>query len=299
MRESVEVVKCANLFYFANINSIGGVESFFYYLVKKYSDIDILIVFKSGDANQLKRLGKYVRVLQFNEQRFECEKAFFNYNPNIIDYVNAKEYVQIIHADYKYRKLLHLTNALHPKITRFIGVSKLACESFESVMGRPCELSYNPLVIDTPKRVLHLVSATRLTQEKGYDDMLMLANLLESMRQPYIWLVFTNDTRVNEHKYMVTMPPTLDITPYIKDADFLVQLSTCESFSYSVVESLTLNTPVIVKDLPVFHEIGLNEENSIIVKDVNDITLDKLLKKYEFTYNAPKDNWNNLLVNKK
>ena len=295
----MNVVECANLFYFNNINSIGGVESFFYYLVKKYNDIDILIVYKSSDPRQLKRLNKYVRTLQFNSQRFKCDKAFFNYDTSIIDYVTAREYVQIIHADYKYRKLLHLSNALHPKISRFLGVSRLACESFESVMKKPCELCYNPLSLDAPKKVIRLVSATRLTQEKGYDDMLEFASCLERMKQPYLWLVFTNDSRISEHKYMITMPPNLDITPFIADADFLVQLSTCESFSYSVVESLSLNTPVIVKNLPVFHEIGLNDKNSIIIDDVNDITQESLLKEYKFTYTPPEDNWNNILVDKK
>ena len=31
-----------NIFYFYNINSIGGVESMFYYLAKKYCDKDIV-----------------------------------------------------------------------------------------------------------------------------------------------------------------------------------------------------------------------------------------------------------------
>ena len=34
-----------NIFYFYNINSIGGVESMFYYLAKKYCDKDIIILY--------------------------------------------------------------------------------------------------------------------------------------------------------------------------------------------------------------------------------------------------------------
>lgn len=298
MRESVEVVKCANLFYFANINSIGGVEQFFYYLAKKYKDLDIVVIFKSADFKQLKRLQKYVKTIQFSEQRIKCDKAFFNYNPDIIDYVDANEYIQVIHADYKYRKLLHLTNALNPKMTKFIGVSQSACNSFEETFKRPCELCYNPIALDKPKKVLHLVSATRLTPEKGWDNMLKLASILDNNNITYLWLVFTNTTCPCDNKRIVFMPQSLDIATYINDADFLVQLSTCESYSYSVVESLLCGTPVIVSDLPVYHEIGVNESNGIMLEnDFNDFDTSLLYKDYDFEYKALEDNWGEILSN--
>lgn len=52
-----------NVFYFENINSIGGVETFFYYLIKKYENKDITILYQSGDINQLKELESMLDVL--------------------------------------------------------------------------------------------------------------------------------------------------------------------------------------------------------------------------------------------
>lgn len=117
-----------NIFYFSNINSIGGVESFFYYMAKKYKDRDITVYYRSGDNAQLKRLSEYVRVKKFKGERIECEKAFFNYSLDIIDYVDAKEYIQIIHADYE---AMQLTPKHNRKITKYIGVSELACDAFK------------------------------------------------------------------------------------------------------------------------------------------------------------------------
>ena len=73
--------KYSNIFYFYNINSIGGVETFFYYLAKKYCDFDITVFYSTGDINQIKRLRKYVRVKKYKTgEQIKCKKAFFNYN---------------------------------------------------------------------------------------------------------------------------------------------------------------------------------------------------------------------------
>ena len=82
-----------NMFYFYNINKIGGVENFFYELAKKYNKFDIVVYYTSGDPDQITRLRKYITVKKYNEgDIIECEKAFFNYKANIIENVIAKEY---------------------------------------------------------------------------------------------------------------------------------------------------------------------------------------------------------------
>lgn len=155
--------KYKNIFYFKNINSIGGVESFFYYMIRKYEDYDITIFYKTADLKQLMRLRKYARCVQFNGQEIVCEKAFFSYGAGIIDYVKANEYIQIVHTDYSQSRT---SIKLNPKIDRYIGVSQTVCNNFKKLTGIDCELCYNPLFIDKPRKILNLISATRLTPEK-------------------------------------------------------------------------------------------------------------------------------------
>ena len=285
-----------NIFYFSNINSIGGVEAFFYYLVKKYQNKDIVVYYKNGDAKQLERLRQYIRCIKWNGHHIKCEKAFFNYNPDIIDYVDAKEYIQVIHADYKVQR--GLANFTNSKITKYIAVSQLACDSFTEVTGKPCELCYNPIILDKPKRMLRLVSATRLTSEKGRPRMIKLAEMLDKAGIPYLWTIFTNDSNIIRNPNVIYMKPRLDISDYIANSDYLVQLSDCEAFCYSVVESLMLGVPVIVTDLPVFEEIGLNDENSFRLKlNMTDVPIEEIYKKkFNFKYQPPKDNWDNILA---
>lgn len=284
-----------NVFYFAHINSIGGVESFFYYLAKKYQKNDITILYKSADPVQIRRLAKLVRVKKFDGEVINCDKAFFNYNIDIIDRVNAKEYIQIIHADYKARGLMPKT---HPKITKYIGVSQKACDSFKEQTGLDIELCYNPVLPDKPKKVLNLISATRLTKEKGKNRMVKFASELDKAGIKYIWTIFTNDTDAIDNPNVIYMKPTLEVVDYIANADYLVQLSSDEAYCYSVVEALSVSTPVIVTDCPVFREIGVNETNGFILDfNLNNIPINEIYKGLpEFTYEPKEDVWDKIMA---
>lgn len=283
-----------NVFYFRFLNKIGGIETFFYYLAKKYQDWDITIYYLDGDINQINRLKKYVRVKQYNGEQIECDKAFFNFNLDIIENVKAKEYIQIAHGDYK---AMGVKPNTHKKITKYLGVSKQVCNTYEEVTGYDTELVYNPIEIDEPKKILNLISATRLTAEKGKNRIKKLASILDKAQIPYIWIIFTDDINAINNPNIVYMKPRLDIVNYIANADYLVQLSDNEGYCYSVVESLCVGTPVIVTDVPVFKEIGVNDKNGFILDfDLKDVPIEKIYKGLpKFEYKPKEDNWSNLL----
>ena len=57
-----------NLFYFKQLNVIGGIETFFYNLVRKYGkDYDITILYREADREQVRRLAKYVQLFEIEE----------------------------------------------------------------------------------------------------------------------------------------------------------------------------------------------------------------------------------------
>lgn len=289
-----------NIFYFSHINSIGGVETFFYYMAKKYQDWDITIYYKTGNPEQINRLRKYVRVMQFNGQKIECEKAFFNYNTDIIDYVEAKEYIQIVHNDVRYKKKKFVVN---PKITKFVGVSQLVCDAFKKEVGIDIECIYNPLAFEKPKKVLNLISATRLTAEKGKERIEKFAKILEQQGIPYLWTIFTNDTKVINNPNIIYMQPKMDVVNYIantgKSGGYLVQLSDTEAYGFSVVEALSVGCPVIVTDCPVFKEIGIiDKKNGFIIDfDMKNVPISEIYKGLpKFEYTAPEDSWDKFLA---
>lgn len=286
-----------NIFYIHNFNSIGGTESFLYYLCKKYQDQDITVYYKTGDRNQIERLKKYVRTKKYNGEKIVCEKAFFNYVTDIIDNVEAKEYIQIIHTDYKEQELIFFKNK---KINKYLGVSKVVCDSFKEYTGLDIELCYNPIIIDKPRKVLNLISATRLTAEKGRDRIVALGRLFDENNIPYLWTIFTDDVNKIKNPNIIYMKPRLDITDYIANADYLVQLSNKgEGYGYTPAEALTLGTPVIVTPCPAFLEIGVKDkENAFVLDyDLNNVPIQEIYKGLpKFEYKAKKDNYDKLLA---
>lgn len=283
-----------NIFYFDRLNKIGGVETFFYEIAKKYCDNDITVFYSYGDLKQIQRLKKYIRVIKYTGQNIKCKKAFFNYSLKPIDNIEAERYYEIIHANYKD---LGIYPNVNPKINEYIGVSQSVCDAFTELTKLPCTLCYNPITIDEPKKVLYLISATRLTREKGKDRILKLAKALDDAEIPYIWTIFTNDTKEIKHPRIIFMEPQLNIRDYIAKADYTVQLSDTEAYCYTMIESLLLNVPVIVTPWACLKELNItNDYGFILPFDMTNIPVDEIYnKKFNFKYNLKPDNWNQIL----
>ena len=151
------------------------------------------------------------------------------------------------------------------------------------------------------KKILNLISATRLTYEKGKSRIEKLASMLDKANIPYLWLIFTDDTKAINNPNIIYMKPRLDIINYIANADYLVQLSDNEGYCYSVVESLCVGTPVIVTDMPVMKEIGVNKANGFILDfELNNVDLNAIYKGLpKFEYKPKEDNYKKLLIKSK
>ena len=285
-----------NIIWTPNIANIGGIETFIYSVARKYSDYDITVLYRYADQEQIKRLAKYVRTVQWNGQdRLSCDKLFINLDASIADYVDAKEYIHIIHADYK---ALNYRVNLNPKTTRYIAVSQNSADSFQKMTGILPEVFYNPLITQKPRKILHLISATRLSDEKGAWRMDALADALDAAGVPYIWTVYTNDKTRLKNKHFLFAEPRLDVADFIADADYLVQLSDCEGYNYSALEALCNGVPVITTPLPILEEMGMKDsENCIVLPfDMSDIQVKRIVKGLKkFKYEPRSDAWDQLL----
>ena len=286
-----------NVFYFYRINDIGGIETFYQNLAEKYRDRDITIIYNVGAKEQIRKLAKKVRVIQYKEgMEITCKRAFFNFNLNIIDHVHAEEYLQIIHGDYKSMQIMPNRS---PRIDTYLACSKVAADTFFELTGEKCKVTYNPVIVadKNDEKLLKLISTTRLTREKGKQRIERMAQLLDAAGVVYRWEIFTDDKHPINNPSIVYRKPVMNVVPYVADADWLVQLSDNEGYCYSVVEALQHGVPVIVTPCPVFKEIGLTEENSITLDwDFEEIPLDEILKgKTVSEYHPMKDGWSALL----
>lgn len=287
-----------NLFYYKDINSIGGIETFFWNLAQKYGKThDITLLYQTGDPKQIKRLSELVRVKKArNGERVKCKRCFITFNVSMLDNIDAEEYYQVLHGDYR---SLGVIPGSHEKIQEWVAVSKTVRDAYADITGKVATVCYNPVVIPKPKKVLHLVSATRLTPDKGLRRMEKLASVLDEAGVKYTWDVYTDSPRVTQNENIVLRPPRLDIIDFIADADYFVQLSDAEGYCYSIVEALAVGTPVIVTDFPVAHEIGvINGVNGYILPlNMENIPLNDILKGVKkFKYTPLEDGWGDLLL---
>lgn len=275
------------LVYISAEHEIGGIETFVYnfcYHMSKYYDIAVLYD-ATFDQAQMARLLKIVPVIQNTDKIIMCDTAI---NCRIVkklpDNIKAKHTIQMSHTCRL--ELWHQTK-VPQDYDETIFVSKTAAESFsDSERSKEYKVIHNLTVPTDCHRSLILVSATRPTPEKGMKRMLALGQLLDAAKIPYVWLYFSYDPIYNAPSNMIKMKPTLDIIPYIKMADYLVQMSDSEAFCYSIVEALEAGTAVISTPLDVLPELGFEEgtHGYVVPFDVTGFDCHKLLNIPEFEY---------------
>ena len=296
--------KYCNVFYFQTLGEIGGIETYIYEIAKKYKKYDITCIYLNGHPKQVSRLRKLIRTERF-KGKFDCEKVFIAHNgvnpADILLYPDKTEVNIVAHANYEVQSLC--VNG-SPYINNYYGVSKWVAEAYERILknngiNKEVKVLYNPVDVSNTPRLLKLVSATRLTKEKGKDRMVMLAEELNKAKIPFIWLVFTNDNIPNVPN-MYKMETRLDDREYIKEADYLVQLSDTEGCPYSILESLSLGTPVIVTPIPSLIELGVSDENSYTLPfDMTSIPIHDIVNKIpRVEYKPLKDEYDSVLIHK-
>lgn len=288
----MRTLRLKNVLYFPGFNCVGGIETFCYEFGLKYGkDYDITVIYQNGDPDMMKHIAEVCRVIKYRHgDKIICDVFIFGYGHEILANVQAKEIIQTFHADYICR---HLNPSFDKRITKRFGVAdnttKGIREHYE--WAKDIETMYNPYTPKKPKKVLNLISATRLTPEKGYDRMVKLADALDAAGIPFHWTIYTDKPRNFPNKSVAIMPHRLDILDFIADADYLVQLSDTEGYSYSIVEALSVGTPVICTAFAVAEEQGIvNGKNGFILPmDMSNLPIDAIYKGVRFAKIKPRE----------
>lgn len=301
----------ANLFYFKGLCRIGGTEQFLYEIAKKYHDKDITILYDWADFDQVMRLRGLVRCIRRESgKKYYAKRAFYNFNLDAINYVEADEHIFVCHAIYQELPLVPpLTN---PKLTGFFGVSDYASEElkkygeYQGVKINP-KTVYNPLTLEKPDKVVKLISACRLDDRvKGGERTIKLIEALDRYCEKhgthYLWHIYSNS-----HTYKVESPNVCymsgrpDIRPFIADADYLVQVSNdMETYCYSIQEALGYGTRIVRTPLTVCKEFNIPKSAEIVLdwdcSNVDEVAEQVFKKHAPFKYTPPEDGWEKELI---
>lgn len=289
------VIKHNNIIYIRDFSELGGVETFTFEMIKKYKDLDIAVVYVTAHDSQLERLKPYCKTYKHIGQKIDCKVAIINYDISIIDFITEKAKIyQVVHGDYSHEAYTWKPPT-HDRITKYIAVTKYVADNFKRITGLTnVTYNYNPLTIDD-KPYLKLVSATRLSKIKGKERMIRLANCLSNNNIDFIWYVFTNDRDSINNPNVIFMKTRRDVDKWIRDSDYLIQLSDTEALAYSINEALYRNVPVIVTPLPYLDEIGFKEGEHGYILNFDCSNVDEVVKKMKtipkFKFEPLEDNY--------
>lgn len=275
------------IFIYPHINSIGGVELAIHRLSAKIkNNFDIYVGFRQydSDINMLFKISENATVINIDHhkhQTFDVCIYCSLYSPT---YVKATKYIRWVHGcvtDMRYRM------KPEPEISTYVAVGKVCADQITQQLPdvKP-ETIFNELdkdifekseqPVNIKKEKLTLVTVSRISPEKGFERMLKVS---QQLPKDYIWhIVGSGYNKAYEAKIKKLAPKQWifhgnqdNPFPYIKQADYLLQLSDYEAFGYVLQEALTLGTPVITTDYLSSSEMVDHGKNGwIIKKDLSD-----------------------------
>lgn len=271
------------------LSVIGGIETAVYNLCNSLKDIyDITFLYDTADGKQLSRLMKIVRCEKNEGQQIKCGVLIlYGFNPHkVFKTVKADKVIQQICCDVKEVNYKYVHDEA---ITDFAADSKASAKQFmESYPQFKCGVLHNLFDLPKPKRVLRLMTASRLSWEKGYDRMKAMAKRMIEKDIPFIWTVFTNDRPNEEIDGFIFMKPRLNIIDYMAINDYGIQLSESESWGNTPTEFLEAGVPMVVTNWKSAKEqVEDNVNGFILGKDLSNLdeVIDKMYtSKLKFKY---------------
>ena len=257
------------------------------FCINMRNEFDITILCNTFDDSILLDLSCYaVCDIYVREKQYECDIYLHNYQDN--DFkpnIYARRRFIVLHCDYA--KYSH--SGAFEGHNKYIAVSEDSAQGMKNVYGIDCTAIEPFLSEHKPKKVYRFVSATRIHRTKGWDRMMQLCQMLADRDIRFQWLLFT-DGRVKPMPYLgflnMGAQPNEIVRDYMADADYVVQLSDHEGFCYSVHESLSVGTPCLVTDIPVFRNVIVNGYNGYrLPLDMDNIPLDEILNNVPNNFN--------------
>lgn len=277
------------ILYHNNLLKFGGVDTFSYNFIKKISKYyNITFLYSIADEENLKRIEKYVdKAEKYNpNKKYTCDicicaSAWGKYPDTVI--ATTGKYIQVVHADYIKAKEVNFEYNKWFKTTEHIGVSEHVCKVFKEMFP-----------------ILKLISATRVSKEKGYSRMFKLANKLKEAGVKFRWTIFTDLNLYNQRPFnleeIIYMKPSYDFFDYIAEADYGVQLSDTEGYSYFINECLQYGTPVISTNFPSAYESITEGENGYLLDmELSNLDIDKIVNKipnnFKYKEKCKEEDW--------
>jgi glycosyltransferase involved in cell wall biosynthesis len=268
-------IKTKIVIYRSFLSLLGGIETAIYNFCEEFRrTYDITFIYDTADHLQLFRLRKLINCVKYEKQKIDCEIfIFYGISPTaILDTVTASEIIQQICCDVK---VVNVNSNLHPRISQVFADSQHSAKSFTDKHPKiKCGVLHNVFVVSERKRVLHLMTASRLSPEKGYERMKRMAKRMNQLKIPFTWEIFTNEKPDEEIDGMFFRKPRLNVRDYMNGKDYGIQVSDTESWCCTATEFLLAGVPMVLTDFQSSKEQVKDGKNGFILnRDLSNLDL--------------------------
>jgi glycosyltransferase involved in cell wall biosynthesis len=271
------------IFYQSWFNTIGGVETMAYnwcFWLRNFFDIKVL--YSGGDPKRLRKMSMLVDIEKYDKNKeYECDILIRNSVwGEVPTSIKADRKIEMRHANYKFLndKGILMLQYKDMGIKEIVG-----CGEFVSQMSN-LVLHDNPTTIKNilyPKRdtkkIIRLISCTRLDNFKGWDRMQQMMSMMKKANIKFEWNIFTDSKKPCNYEEVHFYKQRYDIWDYLVDADYTVLLSDSEGLPYTVQESLQYQVPCIVTDIGGCTELIKDGVNGYVVPLDMNFDINKIL----------------------
>lgn len=279
------------------------------------------------DQNIVNIISKYAKITKLTEgMKVKCDKCiwcylYFDYY-KYKDMIEADEYIAWIHSMPRILPDCLLDNkdfvndcskfiCVSEAVKNNLNLSKEGIVIHNFLNDNIIELSKeNNFLKDIDKNVLKLCVVSRISRAKGFERLFLLVKELEKENIPYI-INIIGKGRTREQQYRELFKDFNNVVfigyrdnpyNYVKNSDYLVQLSDDESWCNSITEAKLLGVPVLVTNFESSYEQIKDGYNGIMV-DLDETNYENIVKRMlnekeklkenlkDFKYEPELDKW--------
>ena len=284
------------------LNAIGGIETAIETVVRTFKDIDFTVVINAtqdGSQSLIERLQRHAKVVIDRERNMVHEADVALIFTTIMmpvpwETIKAKRVYQVVHSDIKSLKQFDTWRDFKwqpdSHIDKVLTVSETARDGLKECFNVGSEIV--PNIFNPGERPRVFLFMSRASAEKGLDKTLELMQRFDQAGKDYVLIICSLVNiygavwpLIERNKRIIYISPNTYNSVLYKAADYLIQLSTSESWCYSVREALYNKVACIVSDIPELTKVIKDGKNGYILKnDLSNLDIDKIFN------NVPKVN---------
>lgn len=276
------------------LNNIGGIETALETLVRTFKDEDITILINAradGAQEQIKRFERYAKVIFDNDYQtvYEADVALL-FTPIMqsvpLDNIKAKKIYQFVHSDIKglmrYPQWQSFTWKPDPRISKVVAVSETAQKGLKEALGVDSVIV--PNIFASRELPTTFLFISRATMEKGLDKALELASRFDAAGKDYVLLIASLVDPygsywppINNNPRIIYLGASIHNPIFYRCSDYVIQMSTSESYCYTIREAMAHGCAVIGSKIPEIQKVVKDGVNGYLLDDdLSNLDIDKI-----------------------